>query len=70
MGRGHVQPCGKTRKTCTLLLHPRDGLRRDQFGALAAKQIRKGNHEVFDAVILGELGKICGHWLSPSVGSK
>ena len=58
IGRGHVEPCGKTRKPRAICLHLLDGLRRDQLGPLAPEQIGVGDHEILDALVLGEFGEI------------
>ena len=62
MGGGEVQPSGETCKTGTIHRHVVDGLRGNQFGALATEQIGVGYHEVFDAFFLGVFGQILNHF--------
>jgi len=53
-----VEPCGEAGKAGSILLHIGNRLRRNQLGALAAKQVRVGNHEILDVPSLGEFRQI------------
>ncbi len=61
MGRRQVEPGGEAGKAGAVLLHVGDRLRRHQLGALATEQVGVGDHEIFDATLLGEGGKIDCH---------
>jgi hypothetical protein len=65
VGRGHVQPGGKTGKAGALHLHGADRARRYQLGAQHAEEIDEADQEVLDFSLFGDLGEILCHVPSP-----
>ena len=64
VGRGHVQPGGKARKTRPVVLHLANGRSGDELGAQHPEQIDKTDQKIRNASVLRDLRQISGHWLS------
>ena len=57
--RRHVEVGGEAREPGAVLLHVGDRRGRNELGALAAEQVRVGDHEVADAALFRDLRESC-----------